>query len=255
MKMEIKQNIDSMLKAIPFKKDKLRFLNLIYEPGDTDIADTSLSLDYDYKLAEKEIEFARDNGNMERAIEMGKELFDHTYKVDQHPSEDEVIKLGIKELANYAIEHVTVKDKKENTEWSLKYIAAIAGTFDQKELAENCLEKLLTFTDSKTSKLLRTIFPEIPQKFKPDMDTAKILGILERFDEAIDCYLNCENYLYISNAIEIAKKHSPDRIAEVAKKGFNLFPSSYSSWKEYLEYAQMSHVAHHASKTLNKPME
>ncbi len=190
------------------------------------------------RLLEKEIEQAKEADEKDRFVMLGRKYVDYYIA-----NEFDILLIDIvKEwdnpaLAEYAISRMSsVSNEKRRLESTLEYAADIATAFGKEEQAKQLLERLLEYE-------LKN--PE----FKSP--AARTLVKLGRYDRAIDRYMKC-NDGYLENALSIAKEHCPDRMEEVARKGFKNFKDINWFAEFYVECAEILGKKEQARKNLVK---
>lgn len=217
----------------------LAFLRKIYVPGNTDVADRILAMKEDSSVIEKELAHAEQSGDLDRAREMAIQYIDYCVRNNFTSFlRNKVIKWNNSELADYAIEQMTSEFEEERrSEQVLECAAEIAQAFGKQDIATQNLERLLAFQEKDTE-----------HKYRAGT-TLKKLG---RFGEAIDVYLEEGAPWELKSALDLAREHCPNRITEVAQRGFNTFDTKRGFWEFYVECAEILDKKNKAERTAVK---
>jgi len=186
-------------------QNRLRFLQSVYTPGNTEVADRILALSPgSSSVMQREVTHAIKHGPEDRVVAMGRTLVDFYINQDRDfTAKTIILEWGNKQLADYAIAKLT-----ENaTEDSLKYAAELCMRFDRDDEWRQLTERVFDFEMTSSGKE----YPSIP---------ARTAVELERFDVAIDLYIQ-SGYHWLDAALHIAEVHSLERVTEIATLGFN----------------------------------
>ncbi len=219
--------LEDILRNLDTDKNRIAFLKKIYSPGNIEIVNKILSIDpKNTTVLEMEINYARENKLENRFITLAKKLLD--YYID----EDKVIKWDNKDIAEYVLAGLA----SESNEHSLEAGARIAAALGKEAEARQYLEKLLKIQIKQARR---------HGYFNSPANTCIKLG---KYDEAINFYLKSD--YYIDKALKVAKEHSPESVAKIAKKGFN---ESYPFKEElYVECARILGKTDQAKEALSK---
>lgn len=230
--------LDVLLENLHSDDSRLHFLRNVYTPGNTEVADRILAMSGDSSVIEKEIAHARQAGDVGRFRQMAKRHIDYHVRHDFDILLRAIV-IGWQdpELADYAIQKMTSKpEDNRKLEEPLEYAAEIAQAFGKEEVARQQLERLVALQDRDS----KYRFP-----------AAQTLVKLGRFDEAIDRYLEeCDGLAWISDALKLAREHSPARVTEVAQRGFDQYKSGSGFEGLYVECARQVGQTRAAEKTL-----
>lgn len=232
--------IDELLATLHSDKARLVFLHRIYEPGRSDVADRIISLEKaDNTILDEEIQHALATRNNARLQELGRRKIDYYIQHDYaRLIKREVCAWGSHDLAHYAIAEL-IKNFEGHYE-ELEVCVEIAEHFNDETTRRQVLEKALAIYVRNESICGRE-------------QTARTLERLGRYDEAIDKWCSCETYGRLPEAMDIAKKHAPHKIREVAQKGFERFCDDYNCvfYAEfYVECAEILQKTEEARQTL-----
>ena len=219
------QELDAILDILPSEKAKLAFLKNIYLPGNIKVTDSILAINKDdSSVLKQEIAYAKQVGESERFISLAKKYIDYYISHDYDILlKDVVIEWKNSELADYAIEEITLKpEDNRGLERPLEFAVEIAQAFGENNKSIELLERLLALQE-RDSEHKSTV--------------AKTLEKLGRFEDAIDKYL--EEKSAVSDAFNLAKKHSPERLHEIANVEFDNYKPGFSSAKFYVKCAEI----------------
>ncbi|HYD03760.1 MAG TPA: hypothetical protein VEC16_05680 [Alphaproteobacteria bacterium] len=170
-----------------------------------------------------QINYALENNKNEEAFILGKQVVDKYINNEWSPEWDTMRVLDrisqwkSNDLKEYAIS----KFSEKNTRDSLEYAVQLSEELGKKDEAKKYLERVYQLT------------LKAPPKFH--YAAADYAVRLERFDDAIDLYMNAG---WFENALSTAKSYSEGRIKEVAQKGFE-HTSPKKDPKVYLECAEI----------------
>ena len=203
------QELDAILDALPSEKVKLAFLKNIYLPGNEEVADSILAINKDdSSVFKQEMAYAKKTENCGRFVSLAKKYIDYYISHDYVILlKDIVIEWNNPELADYAIEEITLKpEDNRGLERPLEFAVEIAQAFGKNNKSIELLERLLALQ-------------ERDSEYKST--AAKTLEKLGRFDDAIDKYL--EEKSAVSDAFNLAEEHSPERLHEIANAEFSQY--------------------------------
>lgn len=228
-------DLDTIMHTLNSDRSRLAFLKRIYEPGNTDVADRILALSKDAGIIEKEVAHAIEKGDTDRFQDMARAHIDYYTENDfDILLRKTILKWGDAGLAEYAIAKMTSKPKDgRNLEGPFEYAADIAEAFGNKDKARELLESLLELQRA-----------DCEYKFP----IAKTLVKLGRYGEAIDMYLADESH-WFNDAFRIAQEHVPERVTEVAQKGFDAYKRG-GNVPFYVECAKVLGKTRKAEKTV-----
>ena len=235
--------LNPVLENLHSDKARLAFLKSIYTPGNIEIADRILAMDpKDSSVLSNETDYANQHNLKDRFVNMAKKCIDTRIR-DEHDGDfalqnimDWTISWGNEEIAKYGMRKLT---SKSNTKSALIYAAEIAETFNRPAARKKYLESLLSMQEG----------GEFP------FSAGEILQKLGRFSEAIDKYIastegRCSGFM--AHALQIAREHVPERLKEVAQKGFDTYTPSTGFTRIYVECAEILERTQEAEKTLVK---
>lgn len=245
--------LENLLGILHFDRTKKKFLESVrtpgtYTPEHIEATDKLLSMEENWSFIRKEnlliireeILPAKEAGDNKRYIQMAKKSIDLNLK-DNYDAiiMNDVIKWGDSELADYAIEQMISKleKNKEPKQYSFRPIIGIAESFGKQEVATQYLERLLTIQEKDT---------------EDHFSAADTLQKLGRFNEAIDRYVEIAKGDYpsfIKDALSVAEEHVPERVKEIAQKGFDSFDTNNLSWESYIKCAEKIGKTKEAKKT------
>jgi tetratricopeptide (TPR) repeat protein len=227
--------LNDLLSKLYSDENRLAFLRKIYSPGNIEVADRILSINpEDSSVLESEIEHAKEHGMEDRFTALARN-FVNRYVTRGFTSslEGKVIEWGNLTIANYAI----AKLQEEGEEDSIEHAAGIAKSFGREEEARILLERLLKI--------------QLKERGKYASSPAGTCVKLGHYNEAIELYMQA-GYHWVDTAIKIAKEHAPNRLTEVAQKGFKSYNPGFGSQEIYVECAEILGKTDEAKKTLIK---
>lgn len=231
------QTLEGILGNMQSDQNKLNFLNRIYTPGNTEVADAILALNpNNFEVIKSELEYSRVEGLVERFDLFARKFIDLYIAEDLDILlKDKVISWGDKGLADYAISKFREKDCQN----SLEYAAELAMKFGRENEGRQIMERLFDVQ-------MESLGQEYP--FSPAMTAVK----LGRFEEAINLYIK-SGYHWLDTAMRIAREHSPERVTEIANLGFYGYDSGANHRPElYLESARILGKEEKARKVLKQ---
>ena len=225
--------LDNLLGSLHSDKNKLTFLNCVYTPGNAEVADTILALSPNTSVLEKEVGYAREHGETQRFDSLARRFVDYYIQEGWDIAlRDKVVGWGDKNIADYAVSKLEEKGE----ESTLEYAGEIAQSFGQEQRARQLLERVLTVQMEKKDEYA----------FSPAGTCVK----LGRFNEAIDLFMQ-SGYHWFDRALHIAKEHVPQRVNEVAQKGFEGYAPTFHTQETYVECAEVLGKVDKAKKTLS----
>ncbi len=247
------------------------FLHKAYSPGNMEVADKLIEMQpYHTDILEKEIQYARENHLTDRFVDLSKKMVDTYFRDPSLSQQLQNLHARLKDwnttdITTYAIGKIITTSKNVepiNQEFfyhAEKIVDALGKSEDKTKLLENILEFQLNSVSSYKS--LRTaaklgkwgdalihflgmLQVKEEKGFYKAANTCVDLG---KFDQAIDLYL-LDHYRFVGKAFEVAEKHAPERLSEIAKKGFrHLVPT----WEDlYIKSAEILGKTEIAKKKL-----
>lgn len=238
------EELSELVSKLHTGEAKINFLEAVYNSGNYEAFDIIMSMRPGTTgLLEEEIKRAKENKQTDRFNDLSKKLVD-TYIERSVASTSQLFYLK-------NILFKTISDNKIS-DYALERAESRLGIFD--------------YSDSYIVKILRNMIDIAEKADNPKSQKYRemllkkqiILGDLinyhseaaqtciesDKYDLAIDLYLKDNDFNQIESAFNIAEKHVPRRINEIAEEGFNLFNISkihknYAQIKSFIKYADL----------------
>ncbi len=236
--MKKKTNLDILQRLD--ETTQLNFLKELYTPGDERIANLILKMEpQNTEILEEEIKYAKLHNHDERFIELAKQYIElcieHNWDI-----RGKLIEWDNTDIAKYTVERIEQlvqrTKREEEKEYWLMVASDIAERFEP-EKAKILLEELLEL--------------QLKNKDKDPCSPVETCIKLGYYDKAIELSIEAiqKGYDLLKEAMEIARKHTPGRLTELASIGFRTY-KRHKNLEIYVESAKILGEIDKAKKTL-----